>query len=477
MENENPNFLEQEKNEPQEQNSIKKWRRIFLISVITFSIVLAVGVSRLMATEYAPNNPDAYDAVTLEPKEPRGLLSKIKQLIFHKEDMLEGEHDDRVNVLILGMGGPGHDGPFLTDTIIIASIKPSTNQVAMISIPRDLGVDIPGYGWHKINHANAYGEAKQKDWGGAFASQVIENTFDINIHYYVRVDFKAFEEVVDEVGGVNVNVARSFIDYMYPATNDQYRTVAFDQGIQKMDGQTALIYARSRHGSNGEGSDFARARRQQKVILALKEKILSFGTLLNPMKINNIMKSLENHITTNMEFADIITFAKKAKRLDTSNIITVVLDNSADGYLANAYSPNGAFMLQPKSGNFEQINQMMKNIFQSDIQIADDTPEQDSPDYKYADIEIQNGTWYAGMAARMRKRLQDKGFYVASIGNTQKRPQSDSIIYVMPDKNFDDIVNALEQELLIKKDDHLPAGIQTASSTDILIVLGEDMQE
>ncbi|MBD3311633.1 MAG: hypothetical protein GF349_04025 [Candidatus Magasanikbacteria bacterium] len=477
MENEQINFLEEEKINYNEKNSLKKWRRIFIFSIAFFILVLVFGITRFVATEYAPNDPMAYDAVTLEPKKPEGLLGKIKQLIFHKENTLEGESRDRINILLLGMGGLGHDGPFLTDTIIIASIKPSTNQVAMISIPRDLGVDIPGHGWHKINHANAYGEAENKDWGAAFATAVIEDTFDIDIQYYVRVDFKAFEEVVDEVGGVTVNVERSFVDYMYPAPNDEYQTVSFTEGVKKMDGSEALIYARSRHGSNGEGSDFARAKRQQKVILALKEKVLSYSTLLNPVKINNIMKSLESHITTNMEFADIISFAKMAKDLDTENIINVVLDNSADGYLKNAFSPTGAYILKPKDGNFDEINRLIDNIFQSELQSVDDTPRQDKPDFSYAAIEIQNGTWYAGMAARMRKRLQDNNFSVSSIGNTEQRPQAKSLIYVTSEGEYNDVIKALEEELLVQKVDHLPPGITPASSTDILVILGEDMQE
>ena len=132
----------------------------------------------------------------------------------------------------------------------------------------------------------------------------------LDLHYYLRMDFKAFEEIINEVGGITINVDNNFIDQLYPAANNEYQTIQFNKGIQTMDGKTALIFARSRHGNNGEGSDFARSKRQQKIILALKEKILSFSTLTNPIKINNIRKTLEKNIRTDIEFSDIMSLLK-----------------------------------------------------------------------------------------------------------------------------------------------------------------------
>jgi len=179
-------------------------RRPILKLVIFLVLLLGVGgcITRGIFGEQAPEDPAAYDPLTLEPKKPEGLLGKIKHLVFQKQVALEGDHDDRTNILVLGQGGPGHDGPFLTDTIIIASIKPSTGQIGFISIPRDLAVNIPGQGVRKINHANAFGEAQKNNLGPALAASVIHDTFNIDIHYYIRVDFKAFEEIIDDDNGI-----------------------------------------------------------------------------------------------------------------------------------------------------------------------------------------------------------------------------------------------------------------------------------
>src|SRR3989344_6394346 len=152
-------------------------------------------------------------------------------------DTLIGESRGQINILLLGVGGAGHDGPYLTDTNIILSIKPSTKEVALISVPRDLGVKIPGHDWRKINSAGAFGEAENPGSGGEFARKVFADTFDVEIPYYIRIDFKAFQELIDEVGGVTVNVPRAFTDKAFPGPNFSYTTIHFDAGVQTLNGQ------------------------------------------------------------------------------------------------------------------------------------------------------------------------------------------------------------------------------------------------
>jgi len=479
MDQEHVNFVQQYGRPPLPPQPPKKRRGVFLFLALTAILLLGgfFGVKALISLSPS-EDPYEYDPVTLEPKEPEGLFKRIKHFVFSKDIVLEGEKEDRINILLLGMGGPGHDGPYLTDTIIIASVKPSTGEVAMISIPRDLGVDIPGSGWRKINSANAIGENKRKHWGAAFATELIEETFDIDIHYYVRVDFQAFEDIVNEVGGVSVNVDRSFTDYEYPAPYDQYQVVSFQQGIRKMNGETALTYARSRHGNNGEGSDFARAKRQQKVLLALKEKILSARTLANPVKIHNIIESLDSHVTTNMEFPDIIEFLKTGRSVNSNKIITVVLDNSPDGYLENAYSPSGSFIMRPKGGDFEPIKQLIAHVFEQEEATTNNTPTQDKTSVPLGDvhIEILNGTWRAGLAARVQKQLEDEGFVVKTLGNTTERPVMESSVYTIQ-KNIDSgVLGGIKETLRIPLKQGSGQFTHT-STTDVLVILGEDFIE
>ncbi|MBU2542649.1 LCP family protein [Patescibacteria group bacterium] len=476
MEKRDINFLPTETHQEEMRETRSPRRLIFLIAILALLMLGVIGLAISMNENQTPNDPLAYDPTTLEPKKPEGFFKKMTGLVLNRTSKLEGEKDDRINILFMGMGGEGHDGPFLTDTIMIVSIRPSTGQVAMISIPRDLAVKIPDHGWYKINHASAFGEAEKRNTGGELAKNVVEETFDIDIHYYGRVDFIAFLEIINEVGGITVNVERSFTDEMYPAPKSEFQIVNFQKGDQTMDGETALKFARSRHGNNGEGSDFARAKRQQKIILALKEKLFSFSTLINPVKINNVLNSLKTHITTNLQFSELMSFLRLMKDLNTKSIITVVLDDSPDNFLKNSFSPEGSFILESKTGNFDDINNMIKNIFEEVPAQKNDTPQQSAPSIQQLNIEIQNGTWSSGMASRFRKDLQEKGFYISNVGNTEERPQSQSAIYKISPL-VDEVALALQQELNIPIKEKLPSNISASTSTEILIVLGDDISE
>ncbi|PIR75690.1 MAG: hypothetical protein CO030_00130 [Candidatus Magasanikbacteria bacterium CG_4_9_14_0_2_um_filter_42_11] len=479
METRQTNFLNNTPQEPQIFEPPKKRRRLFLFVLVGAVLFLSGCVGRIFIERTLSNDPLAYDPVTLEPITPEGLLSKIKHLVFNKEKSLAGQKQDRINILLLGMGGPGHDGPYLTDTIIIASIQPSTGEVALMSIPRDLGVDIPGHGWYKINHANAFGEASQSGSGSALAAKVISDIFHTNIHYYIRVDFQAVQKIVDDVGGITVDVERSFTDAEFPADNHEYKTISFKKGIQTMDGTTALEYARSRHGNNGEGSDFARARRQQRMILALKEKILSFETLSNPIRIHSILSALDEHISTNMLFSDIMSTMKLAKEITFSNIKTVVLDSSIGGYLKNGYSASGSFILEPVSGNFDDISYLFEHIFDPDAILDNvkeiDTPEQEQPQLPPTIVEVQNGTWRAGLAARTKKTLEDQDISVSAVGNTDERPTMDSAIYILEPLG-QDVAQAIKSALDIPIKEP-QENLRHAVGTQVLVILGEDFEE
>lgn len=467
-----------------------KRRRLIALFLLMITII---SLSGWWYTHQAVSTSQIRARITLEPKKPKNLLQKISYLAFNTTDnsgaTLAGAAEDRVNILLLGMGGVGHDGPFLTDTIMIASIKPSTKEIALISIPRDLGVSIPGYGLQKINHANAYGELKKPDWGAAEATEVVSKNFNIDIPYYIRLDFKAFEEIIDELGGVKVNADKAFTDVEFPAANSLYQTVSFKAGEQTMSGQTALTYARSRHGNNGEGSDFARARRQQKILAALKEQITDIGVIANPITVTNILNDLETHLTTNMEFDELVALAKLGKSTDTANVKSLVLDSSPNGFLRNYFSEGGAFMLAPTTGNFVAINSAIASVFENkntaaitDINtktVNENKPttlapkNSKAPINKTPNIEIQNGTWNAGLAARVGRRLEFRDLIITTISNYANRPLSQSKIYT--NKNVPQtLINTLVDELKIPATAELPKDVPFNTSTDVLIILGDD---
>jgi len=451
-------------------------------SLRVFLLLLLICIGGYAIWKFFPQkvslDPENYQTIDTRSKEPEGLLKKIGSFVFSKDVDIAGQKKDRINILLLGMGGLGHDGPYLTDTIIIASIKPSTKQVSMISIPRDLAVASPGQSIKKINSINAFGEMEKPGWGGAITSEKIEEVFNIPIHYYLRVDFKAFEKIIDEVGGITVHVDRTFSDYEYPADNFEYQTITFQKGIVQMNGKTALQYARSRHGNNGEGSDFARARRQQKMLVALKQKVLSFSTIANPVKIGSILKTVDSHISTNMDFTDLMNFITLAKDLDTNNIITRVFDTSPGGYLQSGYSSEGAFVLQPVTGNFLDMSLAIDTIFSKQPDQVSPPPPQQAPTLPNAYVEIQNATWRAGLASRTKTYLQNKQISVTTIGNTSQRPLLESGIYKIKESAPFEVLKTLQEKLHISiKQTPPPEVTSIASSTEILVILGEDFNE
>ena len=486
------NFLA-DHNEKQE-NQHKKRKIFFIIPIIILVLFGAILIARAFNKPEVYENPYEYDPVTLEPKQPENFIKKITNFVFKRPPELEGQENDRINILLTGMGGPGHNGPFLTDTILLGSIKPSTGQIAIISIPRDLGVDIPNHGLQKINSANSYGEVKQSGEGAAFAAKIISNTFNIKIPYYARVDFEAFKEIIDAVGGIKINVDKTFTDREFPTANDAYQSLTFTAGAQTMDGSRALQYARSRHGNNDEGSDFARAKRQQKVLMALKEKILSFQTLANPIRISKIINSLGNHISTNIEFSNMISLLKLGRTMEMSKIINLVFDIQKNGYLESGKTTQGAYILSPKTGDFKDMQKAIKNIFELDGE-EDTTPSQDVPapqsinletaqnkneTYKTSKtdrVEIQNGTWRAGLAARIREKLREENIGVMEVGNTKKRPVEKSGVYIVDKVSDPDILEKIKSALNMPIFESTPKDEISASSTNILIILGEDFPE
>ncbi|MCC6639145.1 LCP family protein, partial [Candidatus Falkowbacteria bacterium] len=280
-----------------------------------------------------------------------GTFSFINSIINSGDKKLRGEEDDRINILLTGMGGLGHSGPFLTDTIIFASIQPSTNKVSLLSIPRDLSVSIPGHGWRRINSVNHYGELQEERYGAEYTSEYISHLLNQPIHYYVRIDFAGFEKVINDLGGIDVYVEKAFTDSQFPDDSFGYQTISFQQGWNEMDGATALNYARSRHGSNGEASDFARSQRQQKVIKAIKDEVLSASTFFSIKKISDLYETYQQHVTTNMEAWEMMRFAKMAKSINNENIANVVLDNEENGLLYSTLV-NGAYLLMPRDESF-----------------------------------------------------------------------------------------------------------------------------
>ncbi len=401
-----------------------------------------------------------------DSEENTSIFSQIKYV--NQEKPLKGQEEDRINVLLLGLGGLNHPGGTLTDTIMVASYKPSTNEMSFISIPRDLVVKVyddnnPDY-WEgrKINYAYELG-------GMDLVLEKITEVTGLDMNYYVWLDFEGFRKIIDDMGGLDIYVENGFTDYEYPDYNYGYQTIQFTKGWTHMDGETALQFSRSRHGNNGEGSDFARSQRQQKVIESFKDKMFSSSTLLNPMTLNNILGSLSDHLKTNAEVWEMVQGAKMSGEMDKESIISKVIDNGASGLLYSKIADTGAYVLIPNAGeyNFTEIQNMSKNVFET-VEI---TKEE-------ASLEVQNGTNKNGLAAKTAEELRGKDLKVSSIGNALNQEEAKTYIYDLSDGQKPETLTKLQElfsdfEFKSKEE----ADGLTESGADFLIIIGADYTE
>ena len=279
----------------------------------------------------------------------------------------------RTNILLLGTAGGSHEGADLTDTMMIASIDLATNDVALFSLPRDLWISTLN-GGSRVNAAYALGEVKRKGGGLILARATAEEVLGLPIHYTLRVDFSAFERAIDQIGGITVDVERSFVDARYPIAgkeNDpcsgdttytcRYETISFDKGERKMDGAIALKFVRSRMGTNGEGTDFGRTRRQQKVLEAVQKKIFSASGLLQPGRVKGLLDTFGESIDTDIKPDELGEFYKLARRIRESTLRPYVLeDESPDALLINPpmqqYKGQWVLLPRDRSGKWDEIH-------------------------------------------------------------------------------------------------------------------------
>lgn len=298
------------------------------------------------------------------------------------------EADGRTNVLLLGMDrrSSGTETSVLTDTLLFASIGRVENNVAMISLPRDLWVKADaGKGAHfmKINSVYASDGVEE-------LVKITEGVLGMPIHYYVVIDFNLFKDAIDILGGIDVEVENSFVDYQYPIEGKEadmcgkgwdeankmieegtalyvifpcrYETVEFEKGLQTMDGATALKFVRSRKGNNGEGTDFARSKRQQLVIMAIKDKALTLDTIMDVTKLKELYDLYKNNVDTNIDFGDIQGFYLLSQQIDFDSVRSIVLDDRSGAdeggllYHPEDDSLYNGWVLIPRAGDYSQIH-------------------------------------------------------------------------------------------------------------------------
>lgn len=265
----------------------------------------------------------------------------------------------RFTVLVVGLDRrPGERGlAYRTDTMMLISLDPDTNSLGILSIPRDLYVEVPGYGsLQRINSAMVLGELQQPGYGPSLTMQTVQYNLGIRVHDYVALDFNGATQIIDLLGGLEIDVPYDIVDYEYPDMNYGYDPLILRAGLQWMDGATALKFARTRHGD----SDFERARRQQMVLYALRDRILNLNML--PQLIiqsPSLLNALQNSVYTGMSLDQMIQLALYLKDVSTENIRTGVIDGS---YIQNYVTAEGAAVLVPRRS---QLSTLLSEVFGS----------------------------------------------------------------------------------------------------------------
>lgn len=343
---------------------------------------------------------------------PVSISSEENQPIISLDAFQPWTGRDRVSILLLGIDQRcEEDGPTRTDTMMVLTMDPVGLSAAILSLPRDLWVEIPGFHVDKINQAHFLGELHNYPGGGpALAVETVEATLGINIDYFAAVNFDAFIEVVDLIGGLDIVVTEDIADDNYPDNCYGYDPFYIKAGEHQMDGQTALKYARTRITFGG---DVDRAARQQQVILAVRNKVLRLNMV--PQLIADapqLWRILQDNVRTNLSLNEAIQLGLLVQEIPGDSIRTEVLDYD---YVYNETTPDGQAVLVPVR---DQIRALRDQLFAPPAiptPVVENLPTMMREEA--ARVAVYNGTPVFGLAAETESFLLDKGLLIVEIGN------------------------------------------------------------
>ena len=383
------------------------------------------------------------------------------------EPLPDWQKKERVNILLLGIDErEDQHGPWRTDTMIVLTLDPENMTAGMLSIPRDLWVPIPGYSENRINTAHYTGDLKKYPGGGpALAIKTVQYNLGIPIHYYVRINFSGFVEAVDTIGGVDIYVEKEIDDPLYPDNAYGYDPLYIPAGLQHMDGELALKYARTRHG----GSDFDRLRRQQQVIIAVRDKVLRFKLLPQLLpKLPELLKTVGDAVQTDLQLDEMLNLAQLVGQISDEHVKTAVIDSSMT---VPTTTPNGAQVLIPIP---DEIRAVVDEIFAAPAQAAEEEIEdKDKLTEERARIIVHNGSTTGSLAAQTSAFLKEQGLQVVEFGNAERFDYPTTIIVDFTGKEY--TVQYLARLLNISEDNIQPF-TGSHSEIDIRLIIGADFQ-
>lgn len=377
---------------------------------------------------------------------------------------------DRVTILLLGIDRRVGDTEtaFRTDSIMIVSVDPVAKTGVMLSVPRDLWVEIPDYGADTINTANFKGDAYAYPGGGpALAVKTVENNIGVDVDYYVRLDFTAFEKLVDAISGIEIDNPADIADPEYPDGAYGFEPFYLSAGRHQLNGHDALRYARTRH----QSSDVDRARRQQQVVLAVRDKVTSLNML--PTLISQtpgLYQTLNESIQTNLDLGQIISLALLANDIPRASIQSAVIDYQ---YLLEYQfiTPEGTprQVLVPIK---DKLRELVQGLFTAPAVLA--SPIQASAEAMVAEgarVQVLNGSGVPGLAGTTSEWLRTKNVNVLEPGNADRTDYASTVII--------DYTNKPNTSLWLAKlfgVSNVVAGNNPSSPVDVAVIVGQNWQ-
>lgn len=441
----------------------------FIITAIITTYLTFITVREIARTRLSPEKVPQAEVQA----EDQGLQINLLGL----NDPLQGEEGpapkawdgaNRVTILVMGLDFRDWEdqGPSRTDTMILLTMDVANNTAGIMSLPRDLWVNIPGYGYGKINTAYYLGEAYDDPGGGpGLAIATVEDFLGVPINYYAQIDFSAFERLIDEIDGIEIDVPQEIlVDPIGPGN-----TVLLEAGLQILDGPTALAYARNR---DTAGSDFDRAQRQQQVIMAIRKRILSLDMLSTlASKASTLYDELSSGVHSNLSLQEIIQLAWFASQVSADNITRRTINSEQVTF---SYSPDGLDILIPDT---DAVRQLRDEVFSQnssvgpagEIEGVTGNPEE-LMQAELARISVLNATMTPGLAAQTSDYLSTKGLNIINTGNASELTAATIIIdYTGKPYTIQYLVN-----LLNIQESSIYSRYDPNSDVDIAILLGDD---
>jgi len=411
-----------------------------LLGLVTLALIAAYGTVYREASAWAMVLSKVFEPVARAGGQP---------VLPNEPPPAQWSGSERLNVLLLGIDtrGPGGDTQN-TDTVIVLSLDPVNKTGAMLSIPRDTYVKIPGHGSDKINSAYSYGGPAK---GAELARQTVEDLLGVQIHTYALLDFEAFDALVDGVGGLLIDVKRPIRDESYPTPEYGVERVEILAGPQSMDGEQALRYARTRHDSN----DFRRARRQQDVIAAFRTRLANGGI----GRIPALFEHAGSVVQTNFDPANLLPLARTGLGVPGGAIRSeVLLPCNAPGAqhceLTEQNDPGGYYLFPQKA----KIADLVAQLF------YDPKVRQEA-----ARVEVRATGSRNGTAKDLADRLEARGFGVPSV--TEGPAARSAVVLRNTDKRYSAQLLAKQLGLQV-----VPADPTERSDADILVRVGTDFR-